>query len=80
MSSFEEALDAVHQAEEAVYQAQASKGVEDRQKSVVSIQVAKEKVHIAKIDERDHAESQHRLHLAEEQLKHLHEAQQALED
>ncbi|MBM7661312.1 hypothetical protein JOC85_002084 [Bacillus mesophilus] len=80
MSGFEKALEAVHQAEESVYHAQASTEIGDRQKSVLHLQIAKEKVHQAQKEVEGDVDAQHRLHQAVEHLRHLEEAQQALED
>ncbi|WP_456278603.1 hypothetical protein [Bacillus sp. AK128] len=80
MSIYEDALRAVHHAEEAVYHAQASTDIGDRQKSIIHIQVAKEKLHLAQNEIRDSEEKQHRLHQAQEHLRHLEEAHQSLED
>jgi hypothetical protein len=76
---FEEWLMAVHQAEEAVYHAQANAG--DRQQAFQQLLIAKDKVHTAQkqIGE-GNLEAQHRLHQAVEHLRHLEEAQQSLED
>jgi soluble cytochrome b562 len=76
---FEESLKAVHQAEEAVYHAQANAG--DRQQAFQQLLIAKDKVHTAqKLIEEGNVEAQHRLHQAVEHLRHLEEAQQSLED
>jgi hypothetical protein len=80
MSGYEEALKAVHQAEESVYHAQATAEIGDRQKSVLQLQIAKQKVHHAQKEVVDDQDAQHRLHQAVEHLRHLEEAQQALQN
>jgi hypothetical protein len=77
--NYEESLKAVHHAEEAVYKAQASSNMEQRQVAFQQLLVTKEKVNEAAKQNRS-IEEQHRLHQAQEQLRHLSEAHQALED
>jgi hypothetical protein len=80
MTIYEEALQAVHQAKESVYHAQETTDIGDRQQSFLHLQVAKEKVNHAQKMSKGNPEVQHHLHQAEEHLRHLAEAQQALED
>ncbi|MFZ3591918.1 hypothetical protein ACOI1C_22605 [Bacillus sp. DJP31] len=80
-TSYEESLKAVHHAEKEVYESQSNTNAEERQQSFQQLQIAKEKVQEAKrqLDENSF-EEMHRLLQAEEQLRHLMEAQQSFED
>ncbi|MFD1738488.1 hypothetical protein ACFSCX_18360 [Bacillus salitolerans] len=78
---FNEVLEAVHSAEEAVYHAQANSNPEDFQQADQKVKLAKEKVHAAQTKlPLDNAGLNHRLHQAQEHLKHLEEAEQSLLD
>jgi hypothetical protein len=79
--SFEESLKAVHHAEEAVYESQSNSDVKERQEASIQLQIARDKVQEARmqLDKKD-TDGQHRLQQALEQLRHLEEAEQALED
>lgn len=77
--SIEEALKSVHHAEEAIYKAQANDNMEERQKALQQLLVAQEKVELAHKMSLN-SDDQHRIHQAQEQLSHLLEAHQALEN
>jgi hypothetical protein len=76
----EESLKAVHHAEESVYKAQSNPNMQMRQEAHLQLLVAKEKVHEASYQQNLSNAEQYRLHKAQEQLRHLSEAFQALED
>jgi hypothetical protein len=79
--SFEESLKAVHDAEEAVYEAQSDSNVKERQEALIQLQIAREKVQDAQKQlDKNNKEGQHRLEQALEQLHNLEEAEHALED
>ncbi|MBM6619288.1 hypothetical protein [Bacillus suaedaesalsae] len=75
----EEALKALHHAEEAVYSAQSNSHIEFRQKALQQLLIAKDKIDLAYLQSPT-SDQQHRLHQAQEQLRHLTEAHQALEN
>lgn len=79
--SFEESLKAVHDAEQAVYEAQANSNVKERQEAMIQLRLARDKVNLAhKQFDNNNQEDQHRLHQAMEQLEHLENAVDAIEN
>jgi hypothetical protein len=78
---FEESLKAVHDAEQAVYEAQTNSNVKERQEAFIQLKVAMDKVNdVQRQLGNNNQKTQHRLHQAVEQLEHLENAVQALEE
>lgn len=77
--TIEEAIKSVHHAEESIYKAQANDNMEERQRALQQLFVAQEKVEQA-YKMSLNSDDQHRIHQAQEQLRHLLEAHQALEN
>lgn len=78
---FEESLKAVYDAEKAVYEAQSNPNGEEQQEAFMQLRKARDKVTAVQMQlDGENKEGHHRLHQALEQLHHLEEAEQALED
>ncbi|KAA0550203.1 hypothetical protein FZW96_02375 [Bacillus sp. BGMRC 2118] len=78
-NTLEEALNALHHAEEAVYHAQSDSQQEFRQEAFQQLLIANEKIEGAYL-QNPTPEQEKRLHQAKEHLRHLTEAHQALEN
>lgn len=81
ISKYEEAIKSVHHAEISVFEAQANGNVEEKQEALMQLQIARKKVMEAmkQADSSDET-TRHRLELALQQLHHLEEAEQALDE
>lgn len=75
----DDALHALHHAEKAVVDAQGNPSSGEFQRALQKLQLAKEQIARHQNDEFD-PEARHRLDLAAEQVIHLHETLEALED